>query len=303
MIFTFDPPETWDVNAQAFVEPNATAPSQPNVLRMTFGGADPSANHAILGLVLGQRYRVFVRCNFDEMDNASVYVRFQYADNASYFEARVFKDPDASGWEIRDLGIMTYGVSNGLLRLVGFQNFNPGRIYFDSILITDPSITAVILAGKWAAIDGAITALRTITGSVDGYNTNLENRVYSRLFLPSETTGLKLPYVCFSLDQEGERIEYEGLGFSSRWSMTGFGFFEDNPESNPMDSTGMISAALFRDDLIRAFTADQSLAGAVLNCEVTSVETASGSVGDPWTWVVFTVEFWQQLGRSDLEVA
>ena len=137
MRFTFDPPENWNLNAGAFVEENPSAPTQPNALRMSLA-SDPSAWHVLSGLTVGQQYQVFVRCNFDAVESLQPFVRIQYADQPAYFNALLFKDPDVTGWELRDCGLLTYGepgVIDGLLRLVGVSNFNPGQVYIDTIYI------------------------------------------------------------------------------------------------------------------------------------------------------------------------
>jgi len=156
------------------------------------------------------------------------------------------------------------------------------------------------MASKWAAIDAAVNTLKAINGSTDSYNTNLELRVYTRLFTPTEQPNVSLPYACLPLDQEGERIEYEGFQFSSSFRLVGHAFFADDPESDRENCGAAEAAADFRDDVIRAFMADQTLGGTVQNCDVTSVETASGVIDDGIAEVIFTLEFTQQLGAADL---
>ena len=139
MILDFNTPSDWSLNAQASIVADPTAPLQPNVLRMVFGGFDPAASRPLTGLQVGRQYPVLVRCNFDDVEEGSpLFVRIQYADNPAYFNANLFKLPDVTGWELRDCGMLTYGepgVIDGLVRLVGIQNFNPGRVLINALLI------------------------------------------------------------------------------------------------------------------------------------------------------------------------
>ncbi len=311
MTFDFETETTWSPNAQAHIEADATAPTQPNRLRMVFGGADPAAVITLSGLTLGRQYRVFAWCNFDSVDpsNANnINVTIQYSDNPAYFNAVLQKDLAVSGWELRDIGLLTYGeaafpaTANRPFRLVGHQNFNPGTVLIDAIYIgVIPFQAGADMARKWSAIAASIDAVKNINGSGDNYNVDFENRVYSRLFLPSEQPTVKLPYACIPLNQEGESISYEGFAFTSTYRLVGYAFFSDDIESDILESNGGLTAAQFRDDLIRVFMADQSLGGQAQNVEVTSVETYSGSDGDPTTWVIFTIDFMQIAGAADLE--
>ena len=159
------------------------------------------------------------------------------------------------------------------------------------------------MARKWDAIDAALNVIRGINGTTDGFNVNLEGRVYSRVFFPRERPSDKLPYVCVPLDQEAERIEYESFLFVSAWTLTGYAFFPDNPESDVNNSAGAETAAKFRDDLVRAFMNDRTLNGTAHYGEVKTIETTSGSVEDPATWVIFTIDFMQMAGATDLTAA
>jgi len=312
MVFNFDPPETgWDLNAYATIISDVTAPTQPKVLHLNCGGAtSASCSRTITlatepSLVPGNTYPVWAWVNFDGMTLPGLPVRFYYEgtglDVLLNRQVDEFGDPVPDlGWELRFVGNWAYNFPDYKFYIIGLSvPGSLGTINVDEItIVATPAEVAV--AGKWSAIAAATTVLKTINGTTDGFNTDLGNRVYSRLFFPSDTPDVKLPYVCFSLDQEGERISYEGFAFSSTWMMTGYAFFADNAESDMLDSSGSIAAALFRDDLIRAFMADQSLSATVLNCEVTAIETASGSISDPYSWVIFTVEFTQESGAADL---
>jgi hypothetical protein len=152
---------------------------------------------------------------------------------------------------------------------------------------------------KWDAINGSITVLKGITAA-GNYNNDLGSRVYTRLFTPQEQREVKLPYACLPVDQEAETIEYEGQGYHSTFVLTGHAFFADNSESDPLNSTGAIAAARFRDDLIRAFLSDTHLGNTTSNCEVTRVDTSAGIIDDGVSEVQFTVEFTQYGGAANL---
>jgi hypothetical protein len=153
---------------------------------------------------------------------------------------------------------------------------------------------------KLAAVDAAMAVLRGINGSSGNYNTDLENRVYDRLFTPLQKPEVKMPFVCLPLEDEGEEIGYEGLCFTGSWRLVGSAFFQDNPESDPLFCDGGRQAGRFRDDLIRAFTVDQHLGREVLDCSIIRVQTSAGVIDDGISEVVFTLEFTQVAGPSDL---
>lgn len=154
---------------------------------------------------------------------------------------------------------------------------------------------------KWTAISAALDLLRGITGGT--FNTNFEGRVYSRLVLPTVEPTAGLPRVCLPLDQETERVEYENQYFNSTWRMSGYAFFADNIESDPLQSAGAEAAAKFRDDLIQAVMADQTLGGVVDSCEAVAFDTFPGGDEDATTWVNFILEFVQMGGAADLQAA
>jgi hypothetical protein len=300
MILTFDPPETgWTLSTGATIIPDATAPSQPNMLNLSVGsgGSDPVAFRTLSGLSVGEEIAVYAFVKFDGTGSLDHGIRFSY--NAQVF-GTMFKDPDASGWEFRFIGVLNYTPADRILRVQGISPTGGlGVLNVDTIMIGEE----LSMAGKYSAIVAANNVLRGIDGGASGFNSNFNERCYTRLFFPAEVPEIKLPYTCLPLDQEAESIEYEGFAFVSKWRMVGYAFFEDDPESDPLNSIGVTAAALCRDDLIRAFMEDQTLAHTVLNCEVVAVDTASGSVSDPYAWVIFTLEFTQELGAADLAAA
>lgn len=122
MRFSFGTPSDWDLNAAASIVADVSAPVQPNALHLSVGGVTSSASRPLTGLVVGQQYPVFVRCNFDHVDGLLPHVQIRYADQPAYFNANLYKDEAVSGWELRDCGLLTYGepgVIDGLLRLSG----------------------------------------------------------------------------------------------------------------------------------------------------------------------------------------
>jgi hypothetical protein len=303
MIFTFDPPETgWTLNAAASIVSDPTAPSQPNALSLSvgLGGTDPVATRTLSGFTLGEVVPVYAWVNFDGTGTLDHGIRLTYNANTI---GTLFKDPNVSGWELRSFGSFIYTPAD---RTFGVQGTSPtgglGVLKVDGIFVGEtPEVLA--MAGKWTAISAANDVLRGIDGSAHSFNSNFEERCYSRLFFPPEVPEIKLPYTCLPLDQEAESVEYEGFAFVSKWRMVGYAFFADDPESDPLNSEGSVAAALCRDDLIRAFMEDQTLDGSVLNCEIVSIETASGSIHDPYSWVIFTLEFTQEMGAANLTAA
>jgi len=154
---------------------------------------------------------------------------------------------------------------------------------------------------KQGAVAAALAVIRGIAGTGSGHKTNLEGRAYGRLILPIDPEeSIARPYVCLPLDQEGETVEYAGMGFTSKWIVTGYAFFDDNIASDKLDSSGAVAANDFRDDVIASFMRDQYLGGQVLDVEAVSFDTAAASDGDPTTWLIFRVQFTQFGGADDL---
>jgi hypothetical protein len=203
----------------------------------------------------------------------------------------------AAGWKPYDFGPFVNTGSAYTTELQVFIETSSSGIW----LVDDIEIVEVSgdVMKKWSAISAAITAMKAVTVA-GNYNNDLGSRVYTRLFTPQEQRDVALPYACIPVDQEAEKIEYEGFQFQSTWRLTGHAFFKDNPESDPLNSAGATSAAKFRDDLIRAFMVDPDLGNSVKNCEVTTIETSAGVVDDGVSEVIFTVEFQQYGGAADL---
>lgn len=296
------------LNAQATVVVDATAPTPTKCLNLdcstlNTASASRTINAAQDGLVIGQTYPVWAWVNFDAMAYPGVPVRFYFEDLG--FDVTMNKNADVTGWELRHVGDWAF-VSDGYRFFIqGLTSPGVlGAIKVDAVYIGEiPFQVAADMARKWSAIAAAINAMKGINGVTDNYNVDFEGRVYSRLFLPTEQPTVTLPYACVPLNQEGETVSYEGFAFLSSFRLSGWAFFADNPESDVLDSAGGVLAAKFRDDLIRAFMADQTLGGQAQNVEVTSIDTGMGDIGDPTTWVTFTIEFTQQAGADDLQAA
>jgi hypothetical protein len=192
MRFTFDPPEIWSLNAQAHVEANPSAPSQPNALRLVFGGFDPAASHVLSGLILGQDYPVFARCNFDGVDAGDVNtinVSLQYLSTVF---ANLYKDPVATGWELRDCGMLTYGAAgfpstaDGLFRIVGHQNFNPGTVLIDTIYIGElpPELQGFEMSKRREIREAMVARVGTVLVS-NGYALSIGEAVTGPMRVPT----------------------------------------------------------------------------------------------------------------------
>ena len=310
MIWTWDEPgvDGFQFNAQATVIEDATAPTPLKCLHLNCSTPNTASAYRTIhaatdGLVIGQTYPVWAWVNFDAMSYPGVPARFYYEGLG--LDITLNKLEDVTGWELRHVGDWQFDYDGYRFFVQGLSTPSSlGSIKVDAIYIGEiPFQAAADMARKWSAIAAAIDVVKGINGTTDSYNVDFEGRVYSRLFLPSEQPTVTLPYACIPLNQEGETVSYEGFAFLSTYRLTGWAFFADNPESDVLDSAGGVAAAKFRDDLIRAFMADQTLDGQAQNVEVASIETGMGDVGDPTTWVTFTIEFTQQAGADDLQAA
>lgn len=312
MIYTFDPPDDseWTLSGSAEITASYVPVSDPNVLflfarRSTLLGNRSSAASRTFAVTPGQVYPVRMWLNGDNGGSIDLTLTLTDSSGSTVF---TLSPAVGFGWQLSEPTAYTAVGTHVTVTLTtptpsggGGGLGTSGNWLIDDFEL-EGSLGDFVLS-KWGAINGSITVLKSILGSGDGYNTDLGNRVYTRLFLPTEQPDMVKPYVCLPLDQESEQLEYEGFAFTSSWRMVGHAFFDDNQESDPLDSDGSIQAAKFRDDLIRAFMADQTLGGQALNCIVTAIETASGVIEDGVAEVIFTVEFTQMGAASDLEVA
>jgi len=308
MIFYFQNDVGWTLNSND----GGTAVIADHALTLTGNDTHvegPSAVADVDTLEIGKRYviRALVKANNAEQLTplrTVLVIGPQVAVNHA-----LYKDDIGNGWQLIEIASFVPDNDGAGGRLLGLALSNTGYTLDNASgawevreVIIDEEVPSMSLS-KWTAIENAIGVIRGINGVSGGYNTDLESRAYSRVFLPTEQpAGTKLPYCCIALDQEGETIEYEGQAFTSTWRLQGYAFFEDDTEMS-LESAGAQSAAKFRDDLIRAFMVDQSLDGAVIDCSITSVDTFEGSSGDPTTWVQFTIAFEQIGSGPDLEAA
>lgn len=299
VILDFNTPTVWELNSQAHVEADPTSPTPPNVLRMQFSYNDSAAWHTLQGLIVGHQYRVFVKCNFDGVEDQSGFVRLRYADIPEYLNALMFKDLSVSGWEIRDVGTLTYAVADGLLRFVGVGS--TGSAKFASVYVVDESEMGpeVLVLGKWGAIENAIAVLKGINGAASASKTDLGGRVHTELFDPLDDPKYPRPYACMPLVNDGETVDYEGFMFTATWRLSLYGYFDNDPD-NKLEATGARLAANFRDDVIRAFMLDQHLGGQTVNVEVKTVDSRAGVIGLPFAETEMSIVFTQMGSADDL---
>lgn len=312
MIYTFD--EAGWVTAPPASEITAAYGYHSAPVALTLAGTGfpvpDGAGIAVPTLVVGTHYAIYAWVMPNLADDAYPLRISIGLPNEETFVFETYKSTLLPGWQRVFVGEFTawrsgfFDDDQRLLRanlaFPGMVGYTPtGRWGVDDISIEESSEVDM---RKWDAINAAVNVLKTIT-TAGNYNNDLGSRVYTRWFTPATRGDVKLPYACLPVDQEAETIEYEGFQFRSTFNLTGQAFFSDNSESDPLNSTGATAAAKFRDDLIRAFMADQHLGGKAQNCEVTDIETSAGIIEDGVSEVVFTVSFMQYGGASDLTAA
>lgn len=312
MLSTFDPPDDaeWTLTGSAAIGAYATPVSSPNVLslfarRSTVLGNTNSTATRVVAIVKGRPTPVRMWVNGDGA--STIQLRLIVTDSIGQHTYTITSAIGA-GWQLWEPFTYTGPDKSVTLALntptpgSGGGGLGTGGTWYVDDLEVDESWNLSMLS-KWSAVNASLDVLKGIDGSSGGSYSDLAQRVYTRLVLPTEMPDIAKPYCCLPLDQEGERIEYEGQMFTSTWRMIGHAFFDDNQESDPLNSDGSLQAAKFRDDLIRAFMADQSLGGQVINCEVQAIDTSSGVIDDGIAEVIFTIEFTQMGAASDLQVA
>lgn len=306
MIYTFDeagwrayPPTSQIGSAYGYHSPSKALHLAGNGLTSMPDGA----NIDTPWISVGQTYYMTAWVNGDGASLDTPLKIAMAVPNYKTHEFTIDSSTLAPGWQQVFVGVFVgwhdpFFADSQRLLYVSMDNGVGGAIASGEWLIDDIEIGGQEMK-KWTGISAAIAAMKTIT-TAGNYNNDLGSRVYTRLFTPQEQRDVKLPYACLPVDQEAEKIEYEGFQFQSTWRLTGHAFFDDNSESDPLNSTGATAAAKFRDDLIRAFMADPDLANTVNNCEVTNIETSAGIVDDGVSEVIFTIEFMQYGGAADL---
>jgi len=278
-------------------------------------------NYGIPGFLPGRLYRVSAWINADGVVNDNTQLQIELTSYLASGLQQVFhKSQLAPGfnyveWTVecaRPDGLPfppeAFDSATTVAMALGIVSFNPGAdsldLYADGRwLVDDVGITQLSEADmkKWNAISGALSVLKGINGATGNYNNDFgSTRVYTRLFTPSEQQGVKLPYACLTLTQEAEDIKYPGVGFSSVWHMKGVAFFDDNLHNDVLNSAGVILAAKFRDDLIRAFMLNYTLNHEVLEASVVSINTFAGVSTDGIAQVEFVIRFEQMGGATDL---
>jgi len=303
MKFTFSEPG-W-VLSGAIIDDTRGYTSPPVALRLTNFGTGPvgyTATHALSRIPVGTTHvvRLWIKREvIGLLPQSALRIEVWSSDGGRVLLGTQFPLALTADFSFIDVGSFTNPSYDPDGFYILIQPTTPTFPESTRWVIDDIEIEEVDMK-KWPAVSAAITALKSITGAT--YNNDLGSRVYTRLFTPQEQRDVKLPYACLPVDQEAERIEYEGFQFQSTWRLTGHAFFDDNSESDPLNSAGATSAAKFRDDIIRAFMADPDLGQTVNNCEVTNIETSAGIVDDGVSEVIFTVEFMQYGGAADLAV-
>lgn len=300
VLYTFDE-AGWIVGGPGEISGTYGYKSSPVALSLAgngFAAFSSAAYQYTHDMAFGKRYVVSAWLNADlASDGTPIHIDVY---GGLLFASSTEKAQIGAGWQFVELGSFVDTEVNPANLYVGIEIKNiGGPVTAGRWLVDDVEIEEVEMR-KWDAISSVVAAVKTINGVTDGFNIDLANRVYSRMFTPPEQPTVMLPYCCIPLDQEAETIEYEGLSFTSTWRIAGWAFLSDNPESDVLNSAGAEAAAKFRDDLLRAIMADQSLGGTAINCEVASVDTFEGSTGDPTTWVQFTISFEQIGGAADL---
>jgi hypothetical protein len=290
MIFTFDPPETgWTEGADAVIVPHATAPTQPNALRLLAGGI---ALRTLSGLVVGEIYQVWARVNFDDALVGAA-IRFSYNEPGVGLDATIYKDfPEpADGWELRYVGLLDYSFSDRIFRIYGWPTDDYyGTSYVDEIWIGEdppmPEGDADMVIKK-----AARHAASAIFGALPG----VAGRVQTRYSNPDIDPDNAKPWGVFKQLPDSP-TEYDDPGNSQVrvWRATADFYFEENAESDPADTSAADVCDDFEDNAVEALRNDPTLGGTVHQCRLVQVAPSYGEIGD-YASVSVVIEITQVL--------
>ena len=146
-------------------------------------------------------------------------------------------------------------------------------------------------SGKLDAIEAARNVFKSIAGSP--YRTNIQNRVYSRFYTPTEQPDIEKPW---GVLQQLEPSAYEEPGNSQSriWRMEAWFFFDENAESDPLNTAAERACHDFEDDVREAFIVDPRLNNTALRCNLISVNPIYGDTDD-YAKVHVVLEIEQEL--------
>lgn len=125
------------------------------------------------------------------------------------------------------------------------------------------------------AFEALVARIKTIKGSSSGHFTNLNNRVYTRHWLP-ENSKSDLPYVCMPIvAAAGQPDTDEGNLIRDIWDATIICYLPETSTEEP--TTPTISAALnLKDDIYDVMMQDWTLGGQVEQSKIVSWDITAG---------------------------
>lgn len=216
----------------------------------------------------------------------------------------VQKEAIGSGWQFIELGSFVSAVTNPAAKLgAAISNaFLPGgtnapvsgRWVVDDIEIEEEAVA--MPRGKFDANDAAWNVFKGING--DNFYTNLESRVYTRSETPTTQPDIKKPWGVFT-QVDPTTYAYENTAGHRLWRMEGVFYFNDNDESDPVNTSAREKCDKFEDDCWEAFDGDPTLGGACHHCEIVTAQPIYGTeIGYAELHVVVEIEQW--IGTGDL---
>ena len=167
-----------------------------------------------------------------------------------------------------------------------------GAVLVDSVMLTAPEMAAAIMA-KFEAVQAAMNVFRSIAGPP--YRTNLSSRVSSRFATPTEKPDIEKPWGSFLQVESPSIYDEPGNSGNRVFRLTGFFFFDDEADTDPMTSPAAKACHDFEDDVWEAFVANPTLDGTVERCSLITVDPIYGVMPD-YAEVHVTLEIEQQLG-------
>lgn len=120
-----------------------------------------------------------------------------------------------------------------------------------------------------------IDVLKSINGVTGGYWTNLENRVWNRLWLPEDRKS-KMPYLCVVMsDDDLAYTANEGDLVLVEWTLKIFGYAPETTTSK-INGDGVSNIANLHDDILRLFLNDWTFRGSVDDSTITGGTRTGG---------------------------
>jgi hypothetical protein len=193
------------------------------------------------------------------------------------------------------LGSVTFGYQLKVVSIAGLPFTGPGRlrlttsgastarVYVDQVSLTiSGGFIAMAKRSRWLATAALQNALKGINGA-PLYHTDLDDKVFTRLFTPAESGAPRPPYLCMPWDADAPVLSRNDSGGSQAgylrmaWRQVVYGFVHDPLSSQNRDTGAVEPGMKLYEDVIQNLFRNPTLGGTV--AEVNLLDGGFGTAG------------------------